>query len=139
MSYRLIIAGSRTVFDEHFVHNKLDALTRAYTIESIMCGLAEGPDLLGKAWGNENNIPVIDFAADWVGKGKVAGILRNKDMADYAIEDWDHEGWLIAFLDVTNDIAGTSGTRHMITIAKEMGLKVDVVRCKCKAIPQENR
>lgn len=137
--YRLIIAGSRTIFDEYFVHTKLDALTKAWTIESIMCGMAEGPDLLGKLWGEKRGIPVIEFPADWDGKGKAAGYLRNKEMADYAIEEWKYDGWLIAFLDVTNDPNGSKGTNHMIQIAQAMGLRVDIVRCKCKPISEIKR
>lgn len=136
MAYRLIIAGSRTVYDEQFVHNKLDQLTHGYSIESIMCGMAEGPDLLGKLWGEKRGIPVIEFPADWDRHGKAAGYLRNKDMADYAIEELSLDPWLIAFLDVTNDTNGSSGTNHMINIAREYDMKVDVVRCKCKTISQ---
>lgn len=131
---RIIIAGSRTVDDDRFVHKKLSALTAGLIdkIEMECCGLAAGADSIGKCWATENGIPVLDFKADWETLGNRAGILRNEDMGRYAHEK--KEGWLIAFLDVTNDTLGTSGTRHMINFAKSLGMKVTVVRCKCVRI-----
>ena len=137
---RLIVAGSRTVTDERFVHKKLEALTADYKFSSAdridveCCGLAQGPDLIGKDWAGTRGIPVKEFVPDWEGLGNRAGILRNEEMGDYAHAQG--QGWLIAFLDVTNDTLGTSGTRHMISYAKMLGMRVDVVRCKC--VPLKN-
>ena len=57
-----------------------------------MCGCARGVDSLGEDWAIKNNIPVKQFPADWEYFGKSAGIVRNKQMAEYAeaaIVVWD--------------------------------------------------
>lgn len=56
------------------------------------------------------------FPADWGKYGKSAGVLRNKQMAEYA------DG-LIAFWD-----GKSRGTANMIETAKGLGLRVRVAR-----------
>lgn len=55
-----------------------------FDITEVVCGMAKGVDLLGKQYGDEHNIPVKPFFADWKKLGKSAGPLRNGLMADYA-------------------------------------------------------
>lgn len=53
--------------------------------------------------------------ADWDGKGKAAGYIRNAEMADYAdalIAFWDDE---------------SRGTGNMIALAQDKGLKVRII------------
>jgi hypothetical protein len=57
-----------------------------------------------------------NYPANWRQKGKQAGYLRNQEMAkkaDALVAFWDGE---------------SKGTKHMIDIAEQMGLKVNVVQ-----------
>lgn len=60
-----------------------------------------------------HNIPLELYPADWNGYGKSAGYRRNVQMAQVAD----------ALIAITN---GSPGTKHMIDIANEKGLKVFV-------------
>lgn len=76
------------------------------------CGVAKGVDLLGKQWAINNGVPVKMFPANWKLHGNKAGFIRNVEMANYAnalIAIWDGE---------------SSGTKHMIGIAKKLKLRV---------------
>jgi hypothetical protein len=109
-----IIAGSRslssreTVYHECNRHIILDAT-------EVVSGTARGADRIGEQWAEENNIPVRRFPADWNEYGKAAGMIRNAQMAEYA------DG-LIAFWN-----GQSRGTKNMIDIATDKGLKVIVI------------
>lgn len=70
--------------------------------DSILSGMAKGPDTYAIHYAKIEKIPVFFFPANWLRHGKRAGILRNIQMAQQAdalIAVWD----------------GTShGTKHMI-------------------------
>ncbi len=79
---KVIIAGSRTIEDR-------DALERAisdagWDIEEVVSGTCRGVDVMGENWGKANDVAVKQFPADWLTHGRVAGELRNRDMAHYA-------------------------------------------------------
>ena len=108
-TYKLIIAGSRTI------NSTVEEIGRMvdhnfFSLPSeVVCGLAKGPDLVGKAWAAQMNIPCRDFPADWEKYGKRAGILRNEEMGDYAdalLALWDGE---------------SRGTKHMIDYMNKLG------------------
>jgi len=125
---KTIIAGSRIIpvetdnqeeFDrlqkELFSKELLDALDDIdFEISEVVCGMAKGADLTGKAWAEENNIIVKEFPAKWKQFGKSAGPQRNIEMARYAES-------LIALWD-----GASTGTRHMIRVARMQGLKVHI-------------
>lgn len=79
---KLIIAGSRTFSSLNYTvqaainHYMLD------DVEEVVSGGAHGIDQLGETWADENEVPVKRFPADW-SKGKMAGPMRNKQMAEY--------------------------------------------------------
>jgi hypothetical protein len=108
---KLIVAGSRS-FEEDVIDTKgliksfLDRLIVEENISEIVSGMAQGPDLLGREYAIENNIPVKEFPADW-SKGRGAGYIRNAEMGDYADS-------LIVFW---NGIS--SGTEHMVRYMQE--------------------
>lgn len=105
---RVIIAGSRTVTDYEFVKKVIEA--SGFRITRVVCGMANGVDLLGKRWAEENNIPVDKFPAKWKLYGKSAGYKRNVEMAENAD----------ALIAIQQN--NSPGTMHMINIAKEKGL-----------------
>jgi hypothetical protein len=82
----------------------------------IVSGTAAGADTLGERYAQEKGYEVKKFPAQWDLYGKSAGYKRNQQMAEYA------DG-LIAFWD-----GKSRGTKHMIDIATNKGLKVRVIR-----------
>lgn len=108
---KVIIAGSREILEMELVEKAISE--SEFEISEVVCGCARGVDELGLIWGTNNDIRVEKFPADWrLGKG--AGKERNIKMARHAdalIAVWNGE---------------SSGTRHMIRVAKMQGLKVYV-------------
>lgn len=110
---RTIIAGSRSIKDIKLVYRAV--AFSDYAITQIVSGTASGVDKLGEEYARNMGIPVVRFPADWDLHGKSAGYIRNKEMADNADA-------LIAIWD-----GASKGTKHMIDIAKQKGLKVFTV------------
>jgi len=107
---KTIVAGSRTFQD----YGVLEKALETHIITEIVCGGAKGADTLGEWYGEKNSIKVTKFPANWAKYGKSAGYIRNEEMAKYAEE-------LIAFWD-----GRSGGTKHMISIARQLGLKVKI-------------
>jgi hypothetical protein len=130
---RVIIAGSRSIDDYDFVKSCIES--SEINITEVVCGMAEGVDLLGKDWADENGIKVTPFVPLWdaidvpgamikINKwGKKynakAGFDRNQEMVNYAEA-------LIAIQD-TED---TNGTSDVIKRAKDKGIKTVVHKRK---------
>lgn len=117
---KLIIAGSRTITD-YWVLEKamIESGFADEKIDEIVSGCARGPDTLGERWADEHGIKVKRFPADWDKHGKAAGPIRNKQMAEYVGE----KGALLALWD-----GQSSGTKHMLFIAKGMGMRAKAYR-----------
>ena len=113
---KVIVAGSRSVSDYSIVKEAIKYATQRKPATQIVSGTARGVDTLGERWAGDNDIPVARFPANWKEYGKRAGYLRNAEMADYAdalVAIWDGH---------------SRGTKHMIDLAKQLGLKVYVKR-----------
>lgn len=113
---KLIIAGSRGIHASavETIGPKLAAL--GWTPTEIVSGGALGADQVGERWAQMNGVPVRQFIPDWGGyAGMRAGHVRNSQMADYAdalLALWDEQ---------------SKGTAHMIRVARERGLQVQVL------------
>lgn len=122
--FKVIVAGSRTFNDYPQLKRKLDHILKDKDQIEIVSGKAEGADKLGEIYANEKGYPVKPFPANW-NLGKIAGYLRNKEMAEYAdacVVFWD----------------GTSpGTKMMIDLAREYNLPLRI--CKIKPMTHEER
>lgn len=129
---KLIIAGGRDFNDFVLLVDKCLNILKNYTpkdleIVSGRCSTGThtfttsdgiqvyGADGLGEYLADLFKIKVTPFPADW-SLGKKAGIIRNKQMAEYADA-------LIAFWD-----GKSRGTKNMIETAKKDGLKVRVIK-----------
>ena len=104
---KVIIAGSRTITDYELVSKIIK--DSGFVIDEVVSGCAAGVDSLGEKWAEKNGIPIKRFPANW-SIGKMAGIVRNHQMRDYATH-------LIAI-----SANNSKGTAHMIRAAKEKGL-----------------
>jgi len=107
---KTIIAGSRSITDYNILQEAI--IESQFMITRIISGHAKGVDELGEKYAAINNIPLDIFPANWNLFGKSAGIIRNREMAR-------HADTLIAIWDGTS-----KGTKHMIDVADEKGLKV---------------
>lgn len=112
---KVIVAGSREFTDYALLERELDIITSSgYEIE-IVSGTAKGADKLGEKYALDNEIALKRMPADWDTYGKRAGYLRNEQMANYAdacIVFWDGR---------------SPGTKHMIDIAKRVGIPTKVI------------
>lgn len=118
---KLIIAGSRTVHPtieqiDEWVSRNIDA--EGCRVDEVVSGTAEGADQAGERWAEARDIPIKRFPADWRRHGKVAGKLRNREMADYGTE-------ALVFWD-----GMSSGSCDMVTRMVARGKPVAVVPTK---------
>ncbi len=111
---KLIIAGSRSLTDPIPIIEFLSKYMPPHNLE-VVCGMAKGPDLIGKSWAESCRFPVKEFPANWDKHGRAAGFFRNRDMAIYADE-------LIAFWD-----GKSNGTRNMIDEMLKRGKPFQVI------------
>lgn len=80
---RLIIAGGRKNFLSERDCNQLCAFLPRPDV--VLCGMAKGIDLDGKAWAEARGIPVEELPAEWEKYGRArAGHIRNSQMAQLA-------------------------------------------------------
>ena len=121
-NFRVIIAGCRYFVDYGFLRDKCNVLlsekTKLFNIV-VVSGGAFGVDQLGEIYAEECGYSVQRYPADWAKNGKAAGPIRNAKMADNADA-------LIAFWD-----GQSRGTKNMIEVAKNRGLKVRIIRIPC--------
>lgn len=120
--FKIIVAGGRDFKDYALLEKELDWLLR-YNIEPIhyepiciLCGMAHGADMLGRAYAQKHGYKYVEYPAKWHIHGKRAGFIRNEEMA----KDADA---LVAFWD-----GKSRGTKDMIDRAYKHGLQVSVIR-----------
>lgn len=114
---KVIVAGGRDFENYEFLSAKLDELFEKFSDFkkqqiTIISGMAKGADTLAIRYADERNLTKVLFPANWKKYPLIAGFLRNEDMLSIATH-------LIAFWD-----GKSSGTKHMIEIAKKKGISV---------------
>ena len=114
---RVIVAGSRSFYNYRLMEFELDKLFNenkefAGREIKIISGMALGADALAIDYADKHKLTKILFPANWKRYPRIAGFLRNEDMLSVATH-------LVAFWD-----GKSSGTRHMIEIAKGKGIPV---------------
>lgn len=123
---RIIIAGGRDFDDwnllKNVINNYLKVTNPSYKAPVIISGCAKGADKLGEHFAEYFDFDLKRFPANWEKYGKSAGMIRNTEMAKYAMADESH-GVLFAFWN-----GRSKGTKHMIDIADRFGLEVHVIR-----------
>lgn len=113
--FKLIVAGSREFNNYDFLKQKLEFLLKNITEEiEIVSGRAKGADLLGEKFAKEMGYNIKEFVPDWDNLGKKAGILRNRDMAEYA------DACVVFWMNKSK------GTANMIDEAKKRNLKLRI-------------
>lgn len=85
----------------------------------IIEGEARGADLQARRAGERLGLEIEPYPADWKKHGRTAGPIRNKQMLVEGEPDL-----VLAFHD---DIENSKGTKHMVKIAREAGVEVQVI------------
>jgi len=118
--FKLIVAGSRGFNNYGFLKERLDYyLSKIEDEIEIVSGTARGADKLGERYAEERGYLIKRMPADWGKYGLRAGYIRNEEMAMYAAPD----GGCVCFWDGIS-----SGTGHMIDLARKHKLKVKVIK-----------
>lgn len=125
---KIIIAGGRDFKNFEAVKVEVDSILKSYLGDNIdkskieiVSGGARGADKLAEIVAKELSIPNKVFNANWNKYGKSAGLIRNKQMANYVASS-DCKGILLCFWD-----GQSKGTENMIQTAKNIGIEVKVV------------
>lgn len=113
---KLLIAGGRTFNSYTHMCDVIKSFN--LDITEIVDGGANGTDKLAELYAFEHDIKNTTMLAEWDTKGKSAGYIRNKQMADYLNE----EDMVLCFW---NGIS--KGTKHMIDISLKLKLKTFIV------------
>jgi len=126
---RVIISGSRDFDRPKLLRAKLDKYLVWMDRPNICTGGQRqkigvrrwiGADYFGELWAHQWHFLVSIFHADWQQYGKAAGMIRNREMVNYAAEEGN--GYAVFFWD-----GSSPGTKHTMDLAKKAGLKVRVV------------
>lgn len=113
---KVIIAGGRDFYDYKLLQDKCDYFLKGKKDIEIVSGGARGADEFGEVYAKRRGFPVKLFEADWDAHGRAAGMIRNKQMAEYAdvaIVFWDSQ---------------SVGSKNMIDMMKKSNKPVRVVR-----------
>jgi hypothetical protein len=115
----VIVCGSRHWQDRERIADRLFDLS--LETENLGCtivhGNAKGADKIAAQEAPKIGLLVEAHPADWEHHGKRAGPIRNIEMADAGAD------LCIAFWD-----GQSKGTNHMLTVAQERGIPVEVIR-----------
>ena len=110
---KVLVCGSRDWDRPTWIGRRLADLPRG---AEIIHGAARGADQFAQIYAHALGIPETPYPADWRGKGKRAGILRNLEMLNQKPD------LVIAF-----QVNGSTGTQHTIDEANKRGIPVEVI------------
>ena len=117
--FKVIIAGSRDFNDYSLLESNLDFLLSNKIKNGeeivIVSGKARGADTEGEKYAINRNFSIEEHPANWNKYGKSAGYIRNREMAlsaDACVCFWDGK---------------SKGTKHMINLAKEHNLLLEII------------
>lgn len=113
---KVIIAGSRNFNDYTLLETEVLLFISTLESPTILSGTARGADRLGEIFADKHNLQVERIPAEWDKHGRIAGYLRNIEMAKIATH-------CIVFWD-----GHSRGTKSMIDIAKKLKLQTKVVK-----------
>ena len=120
---KILIAGGRNYNDYEEFKRRVRHYINMHNIDlsdiELVSGGARGVDSMAERIAKEFKIPIKVFPADWDTYGKAAGVIRNKQMAEYV----GANGTLIAFWD-----GKSRGTGNMIETAGDYNINICVIR-----------
>jgi len=109
---RLLICGDRKWDNYGSIANKLRALRKKCGITlTVITGGCEGADMLADDAAQRMGIDRVMFPANWEGRGKAAGPIRNQKMLD-----WCKPNLVWAF---HHDLTKSKGTKDMVVRSRK--------------------
>lgn len=111
---RMLVCGSRNWANGELLYHCLDKIAEVLRVDVVIEGEARGADTMARNWAARRAIPVETYPANWHGDGLGAGPIRNRRMLTEGKPDL-----VVAF-----PLARSAGTRHMMNIAEQAGVKV---------------
>lgn len=119
---RVIIAGPRDFYNDNFVQSHIEEELKKICFKhninineiEIIEGGATGVDSIAKQYATKKQIAFTEFQANWAKYGKMAGPIRNNEMAKYG-------DILIAFSN------GSRGTNNMIKAAVKENIEINII------------
>lgn len=121
MSRRILICGSRDWIDIGPIARVLLGAKARFKEVTVVHGGARGADESAAQVCRSHGFEEEAHFADWKGKGRAAGPIRNREMLDSGV----HEVW--AFKDGFDWTLRTGGTENMVRIARDAGIPTYVV------------
>ena len=114
---KILVCGDRNWTDEQTIIDHLFP----YVMENptIIHGNARGADKIGGIIGRRYGLIVIAKRAEWDKFDNGAGPIRNREMLNLKPD------LVLAF---HNDIQNSVGTKDMVTIARDAGIEVRVIK-----------
>lgn len=113
-----MIAGSRELKALRYLTSVCDHVLKNKSNVEVVSGCARGADRLGEVYAYSKGWSVKRFPADWDTHGKSAGMIRNKQMAEYAD----------AAIVIMVEGAGNKGSQNMVECAEKAGIPVKVYK-----------
>lgn len=112
---KIVVTGSR---DYPMAQPILDRLAKLPKLSTVITGGCRGVDSSAAVAARVNGFDLIEFPANWNGRGKAAGPYRNRLMLDMRPD------LVIAFHE---DYDHSKGTKDCVEEAKRRGIPVEVV------------
>jgi hypothetical protein len=112
---KVLVCGSRDWSHVEEMQVALIEIGEQYRSVTVIHGAARGADQMAGTIADALGYTVTEFPADWRGKGKRAGILRNLEMLDQKPD------LVLAF-----QRNGSRGTQHTIDEARQRGIPTEV-------------
>lgn len=126
----LIVGGTRTFDDFRRLERVLDIATFFAPLVTVVTGSyghrvgngTAGADYHALRWASKNWWPIRVYEADWYGRGKAAGPIRNREM----VRACGPGAFLVAFWD-----GSSPGTASLLEEARKVlkPKRIKVVRC----------
>lgn len=111
----VLVCGGSKYKAKATLFQKLDEIHETTPISLIINGGAKGADFFSSQWANNHNIPLQVFKANWKELGQQAVFTLNHDMLNDGKPDM-----VLAF-------PGGDVTHHMVELAKDCGVKVEII------------
>jgi hypothetical protein len=121
VSYRVIFCGSRNWRSWHPILNAMLELATEHPDMVVIHGGARGADEMVDNYAHKLGLTVEAFPADWQGRGRAAGPIRNRQMLDAGVDE------VVAFKDDFDYSLKTGGTENMVKIATQAGIPTRVL------------
>lgn len=123
----VVVTGSRDATDKETIHAVLDEATKGHDRIILHHGGARGADQIARDWAKErDDCVVVVHHADWKQFGNGAGMIRNCEMLDLALEEANGINAPIVCLAFPVEGAKNLGTFGCVGLARNKKRNIEV-------------